>query len=29
MGEFRMYNGTHQVGGIPLYVVIMVKAKAR
>ncbi|GEM_PF-3162227 len=29
MGEFRMYNGTHQVGEIPLYVVIMVKATAR
>lgn len=28
MGEFRMYNGTHQVGEIPLYVVITVKATA-
>ncbi len=28
MGEFRMYNGTHQVGEIPLYVVITVNAKA-
>lgn len=27
MGEFRMYNGTHQVGEIPLYVVITVNAK--